>query len=249
MAEETLLAIIRHFTVSEEDRARIAKLDQRSAEWLEARRFRLSGSIFAAALGHNPYQGQEDVAISLLWPTFKGNEATQWGNEHEDEACAMYECYMRQRYPDFQVHHAGFLIHDQLPFIGVSPDGLCEYWDEAQGKRVKCLLEIKCPYRWKKDRFYDPIVPLYYYDQLQGLMGFLNLPFSHFVVWTPMGLQINVVKFDKHYFQSVLRPGLIDFYVDLFYPALCLFLENKLPIGELKCPMEIDIVPTKAIQT
>lgn len=227
-ADQWAVAAFREFCVSLDDIARIATFEQRTAAWLAARKWRLTGSNFAAAAAHNPYQSPEGLVVEMLWGTFQGNDATQWGNQHEDTACAMYEAFMRQTYPDFTVSHTGLQVIADFPFIGVSPDGLCSYWDDATNQRVHFLLEIKCPYRWKSDCFYFGHVPIYYYDQIQGIMGFLGLQFCDFVVWTPAGMEINRVRFDPDYFQTVLRPALLTWYTTLFYPTLCGWREGKI---------------------
>jgi len=226
--DEWAIAAFKEFRVSVEDILRIANYEQRSELWKLARKWRLTGSNFAAAAGHNPYQSPEGLAREMMWGSFQGNEATAWGNAHEDTACSMYEAYMRQMYPDFTVSHSGLQVIPDFPFIGVSPDGLCSYWDDEQGKRVNFLLEIKCPFRWKTDCFYFGHVPVYYYDQIQGIAGFLNLEFCDFVVWTPAGMEINRVRFDPDYFSTVLRPALLTWYTTLFYPALCGWREGKI---------------------
>lgn len=210
----------KEFRVTQADIERIAAAEQRSPEWHAARKWRLTGSNFAAALGHNPYTTPEQLVDNMLHGGFTGNEATQWGCDHEDEACAAYEAHMRTQFPDFAVRHTGLQIVYDYPFLGVSPDGLCSYWDPDAGVRRQLLLEIKCPYRWRPGSFYKDTVPHYYYDQVQGCMGFLDLPAADFVVWTPVGMQVNRILFDAEYFEGVLRPGLIDFYERLFYPAL-----------------------------
>lgn len=211
---------IAEFAVSDADIERIANIGQRTDEWKSARQWRLTGSNFAAAADHNPYCTPEELVAKMLWDTFEGNEATAWGTKHEPVACATYEAHMREAHPDFVVRESGLCVIKELPFIGVSPDGICSYWDATAGKRVTFLLEIKCPFRWKRDSFYFGHVPPYYYDQIQGIMGFLKLPFCDFVVWTPAGMEVNRVTFDSVYFQY-LRQRLINWYATLFYPVLC----------------------------
>jgi len=107
-----------------------------------------------------------------------------------------------------------------VPFLAVSPDGLCRVWNKAQSKWINYLLEIKCPYRWKRDKFYDDVVPTYYWDQLQGSMALLGLPYAHFVVWTPVAMQVSLVRFDTQYWNETLKPKLLDYYLSLFFPTL-----------------------------
>lgn len=229
------------FSCDEAARAAVEAAPQRSAEWLAARKYRLTASRFAAALGHNPYPGsqREDIVRDMLWGGFTGNAATEWGTKHEAGACAMYEAHMQTRHADYAVREHGLIIVPEHPFIGVSPDGICEHWEG--GAAVRTLLEIKCPYRWKEDRFYENHVPLYYWDQIQGIMGFLGLPRCHFVVWTPVAMEVNHVAFDAPYFEGVLLPGLLDFYTNLFWPALCAWREGRLTPPNIHPQLRVDI--------
>lgn len=223
------------FAVTDADVDRIAAIPQRTLEWKEARKWRLTASNFAAAADHNPYPGSSpsELVARMLWDTFQGNAATEWGTKHEPIACATYEAWMRDRHPDFVVRESGLRVIKELPFVGVSPDGICSYWDAAAGKRETFLLEIKCPYRWKADAFYFGHVPTYYYDQIQGIMGLLGLPFADFVVWTPAGMEVNRVTFDDAYFQY-LRDRLVAWYATQFYPVLCGWRAGEIEQGSLR---------------
>jgi len=210
------------FACTPEKCAEIKAAPQRSEIWLQGRKNRLTGSRFAVAAGHSPFQTVDElVHIMVHGDDFKGNEATAWGVEHEPIACATYEAFMRKKYPTFKVQESGLIIIPTYPFIGVSPDGICTYWDNTLCQKVSFLLEIKCPFKWKKGEFYKNHVPLYYYDQLQGQMGFLQLPFCDFVVWNPTGMEINRIQYDPDYFHDLLKPRLLHFYINLFFPALC----------------------------
>jgi len=202
------------FAVTAEDAARIASAVQRSPQWLAARRGRLTGSNFAAAAGHNPFMTRQQLVEEMLRPTFHGNDATQWGQDHEPVARDMYTWAMRKVRPELRVDEVGLQVSPELPFLGVSPDGVCTI---RNGERY--LLEIKCPYRWRPDGFYKDIVPTYYWDQLQGSMALLGLPYAHFVVYTPVAMQVTVVKFDEPYWRTTLLPALLHFYINDFYPA------------------------------
>ena len=219
---------LNEFAVTDEDIERIMNTPQRTPEWMQARQWRLTGSKFASAADHNPYESPDDLVQQMLHNDFCGNVCTEWGTRHEPVACDTYEAFSRTKHADFTVHQYGLHVVKELPFIGVSPDGICTYWDDTAGKEVSFLLEIKCPYNWKRDRFYFGHVPLYYYDQIQGIMGFLHLPFCDFVVWTPAGMEVNRVNFDANYFHT-LRQKLVDFYVNKFYPALCGRRAGELP--------------------
>jgi hypothetical protein len=120
--------------------------------------------------------------------------------------------------------------------MGVSPDGIIDYTNAA-GQKCRALLEIKCPIKYAEPdkhelhggkspydyygpmkRFKSPVdgVPPYYYDQVQGIMGYLNrfktplgssdIKFCDFVVWSPPDhMWITRVPFDQVYFDRMFE--------------------------------------------
>jgi hypothetical protein len=67
-------------------------LVQRSPEWYEKRKTRITASEVASILGENPYEGAADVALRKkgLGKPFTGNIATRYGQAHESAAIAAY---------------------------------------------------------------------------------------------------------------------------------------------------------------
>ena len=67
-------------------------MEQRSEEWFEARKGRVTGSVVGGILGMSPYMTRDDVMRSMVrdWhgaeSEFTGNVATQWGEFHEPGA-------------------------------------------------------------------------------------------------------------------------------------------------------------------
>ena len=65
---------------------------QRSPEWHEQRKLRLTGSRIGAILGLSPWQTPENVLRQMVREyhgaesEFTGNPATDWGNQHETRA-------------------------------------------------------------------------------------------------------------------------------------------------------------------
>ena len=69
------------------------QVPQRSPEWFEMRKSRITGSIVDTILGTNPYASYEQlVAEKAGMPCeFKGNAATQHGTLYEPDAILLYE--------------------------------------------------------------------------------------------------------------------------------------------------------------
>lgn len=216
------------FAVSAQEAATIAGHKQGTEPWRRARKWRVTGSNYSAAAGHNPFMSRAALVREMLWGTFRGNEATEWGQAHEAGARDMYVWAMRKVHPELTVRETGLCVHAPVPFLAVSPDGVGRVWNRSLGTWDEYLLEIKCPYRWRRDAFYDDTVPTYYWDQLQGSMAVLGLRYAHFVVWTPVAMQVTVVHFDAPYWEHTLLPALLDYYTTMFFPTLRAWRNNEL---------------------
>jgi putative phage-type endonuclease len=200
---------------------KVSSLTQGSNEWLEARKYRLTGSNFGAAVGNNKYTSPEKLVSEMLNPTFTGNDATRHGNKYEPEARNAYVAHKKQELAnqlgvqmlndrDFYVTESGLHIWQDLPFLAVSPDG------HVRERGMQGLLEIKCPYT--SGNMLEEI-PAYYNDQMQGLMAILGYSWADFFVWQPDNrYSIRRIEFDARYWEELLLPRLTAFYSNLFLP-------------------------------
>ena len=229
-------------TCSDTRLVEIEEYEQKSDAWLDARKGRITASNFGAAVGHNKYQSPRGLLQQMLWRTFKGNKATEWGAKHEPVAFDFYSNYMLLQiinedgnipydtidcdpedmlYPTQQMSHVnvvetGLVVRAPRYWMGNSPDGLVHV-TYRDGCRETGLLEIKCP---ASKRLYPGNgIPKYYMDQIQGTMGNLGLPWCDFVVWTPTKTKIQRVPFCGKYWDEILLPKLTSFYFDMYVPA------------------------------
>lgn len=116
-------------------------MDQRSAEWFEARlgkatASRISDIVATTKSGWGA--GRKNYAAQLVCERLTGvpqdsysNAAMQWGVE--------YECHAREAYCQHMlcaVDEVGFVDHPTIAMAGCSPDGLVG----AEG-----MVELKCP--------------------------------------------------------------------------------------------------------
>ena len=117
-----------------------------NARWLGYRVGMITGSIVGAIYGTNPYSSATKQLLELLWNSFRGNAATRWGNEHEDDCEAAFADYQAVRIleseeetkheqlpactlTDVSFEHAGLCVCRTSPFLGMSPDAfLVETW-------------------------------------------------------------------------------------------------------------------------
>lgn len=184
---------------------KIGKFEQKSQEWLDARKFRLTASNFGAALGHNKYQSKKTLVCQMLWHSFSGNEATRYGEMNEGPARTKYLEYLKKTCPDYEItiDVPGLFVSAKYPFLGCSPDGLVTMTHKTDAnKSILFLLEIKCPYSKK----YYPQIPPYYYDQIQGIMALKNLPHCDFVVYLETEFRIQRFVYNQEYAEKTLLP-------------------------------------------
>ena len=122
-----------------------------------------------------------------LWETwtgrrerFKGNQMTQWGNDHEDDAIAELEKFTNS----FCVPSKKFLVHDSLP-IGATPDGFID----------GIPVEVKCP--WTQKIY--PTIPERYWFQMQLQMSVVKQKQCYFMIWTPQDFKVQMVDYDQDF--------------------------------------------------
>lgn len=183
---------------------------QRTAEWFECRKCRLTSSNFGKIVKRrsNFYKLAKDMMDSKFFT----NDAIEWGINNEKNAIREYEKKCK-----VNVIEGGFYVNDKYNYIGCSPDGLIN----------DGLLEIKCPYSLRNGIFpLNPSSSFYcksingklvlkkthnYYYQIQGIMGIMNLKWCDFVIWTPSNMSIERIEFEAPFFDNVLIK-LRDFY-------------------------------------
>ena len=175
---------------------KIPQYEQRSPEWFEQRRDKLTSSDAATALGINPYQKPFELLFKKcgVGKPFEGNVATLYGQKYEDEAIEKYCQAMGKKNHDF-----GLISYDSVsreekvkyPFLAGSTDGIAEDLDDLEGPIV---LEVKCPYRRK---IKHGLVPEYYMPQVQLNMAILNIDKADFIEYRPDPFELNIVRVQR----------------------------------------------------
>lgn len=127
----------------------LPQVEQRTAEWHQQRKGRVTGSRAGAILGLSPWQTKDDVLRAMVreyhsYPSeFVTNPAVEHGNMHERAAML---CFMRKT--GLHVEDCGFFPYED--WCGASPDGLTEDggvlelktpWGCRNGKPFKTLAE------------------------------------------------------------------------------------------------------------
>lgn len=145
---------------------------QGGIEWLAQRAGRITGSRVAAALGIDKYKTRDDLMREMVREHFNaereftGNEATEHGNKHEDDAIDLYE-----QQTGNGIKYTGQHIHPKHEWLAASPDGLVG--DDG-------LIECKCPFRAKYTTAAE--VP-HYIAQMQLQMAVTGRQWCDFVIW------------------------------------------------------------------
>eukprot|EP00965_Chrysotila_dentata_P243960 6205706-Pleurochrysis_carterae.AAC.3 len=168
-------------------------LVQRTTEWLDARKGKLTASNMGAILGLVSSVSQPTALKRALGTdSFTGNAATDWGNNNEANGIAAYE-----QLTGMKVELTGLHTHKDFEFIAGSPDGLIG--DEG-------LIEIKCPYYfpWSGVGRIHSKVPLHYYVQMNVLLEITQRKWCDYVCWTPEGVSIFRVTCDPVCFKQCL---------------------------------------------
>lgn len=130
----------------------------------------------------------------------------------------------------------GLSISENYNWLACSPDGIIWIMNEAVG-----CLEIKCPASQPLQCY--PLCPIYYMDQMQGQMMFLNVTFCHFYVWTPTAFTMDKVEFDLDYCYGTLVRRLTEFYFQRLLPALA--ANRDILVERALTAQEEEVVPPK----
>ena len=179
-------------------------IEQRSQEWFEQRKKRITGSAIGAILGVSPFTKPKDVMRRMVRDAngyeseFTGNIATDFGTANEPVAILDFMLET-----GLQVEETGFHIHPDYDWLGASPDGFVG--DDA-------VIEIKCPFG-KRDssEFVSINEQLHYMAQIQYEMFCTGRKKCYFFQWSPKGTMLEVVEFQQSFIDGTL-PRLKEFY-------------------------------------
>lgn len=183
------------------------EMEQRSPEWYQVRKGRISASMIGAILGHSPWRTANDVLVEMLRnhhgievPTVKTSQAVEWGIANEDEALRAYQMEY-----DAELVRPGYITRG--PVAGCSPD--------AMGANMTFGVEVKCPYSKRNIQTAEDFKPLHeqphYVDQVQWSLLVSGAAHWHFVQWAPGALLVEPVDVDQEWRKKNL-PRIEAFY-------------------------------------
>jgi len=137
-------------------------MKQRSEEWFEARKTRLTASdLYDAVKGGNISIKLAKKKANIITDNINYNAipALKWGTMFEPMATRCYS----QKMNNINIHDFGLICDVDNKHFGASPDGINE---------LGIMLEIKCPYSRK---IIDGVIPDKYKMQIQGQLAVCKL--------------------------------------------------------------------------
>lgn len=144
--------------------------EQRSPEWYEMRKEKLTASSIASAIGKCHFTTREELILSKIEDKpYESNAITEWGVKYEDIAILFYEELYNVNVLDF-----GLIPHPTFKAFGASPDGICD--DTGNDEYVSRMVEIKCPPKRK----FTKTCPPHYLMQVQGQLEVCDLDHCDF---------------------------------------------------------------------
>ena len=168
-------------------------MKQRSEEWFDARKNRLTASDFASACGWNKFKSRQK-----LWEEKTGaresdpiNEDMQRGIDLEQSGIDALEVET-----GLIAESIGFQVHRNHEWLGASPDGII-------GKDF--VIEVKSPRVLHKE------IPDYYIPQIQGQIEICDVDKCYFVSITEEAHNIVLVERDHEYWNN-MYPLLKEFW-------------------------------------
>ena len=185
-----------------------------------------------------PSTPPDSLVKTLLYPKHVSSPAIEWGKKNELAALNEYTKYYNSLgNTNMVVCRAGFVVCEEHPFLGASPDA---YVHDPQSTDQYGLAEIKCPYKYqnispvdaakesdfctkvvtKKDGRYSIELKQthVYYAQVQGQMAITDRKWCDFVIYTSKGISIERITFDEDFQKNTLLPKLVNFYDNCLCP-------------------------------
>ena len=91
--------------------------------WYAARRYRLTASMFGKVVQRLPSTPTDSLVKKLLHSQQFKTQATEWGRQYEPIALKSYiDHQIRLGHTELVATKAGFVVCEEHPFLGASPD-------------------------------------------------------------------------------------------------------------------------------
>lgn len=200
--------------------ANLTSDQSKSKHWFQYRAGRVTASRFRQVLHTDTHQPSVSLVKHICYPDVHrfSNPATAWGCEHEKSALQAYKSEVMLQHEGVNVSRCGFIVCEEHPFLGASPDALVQC--DCCGLGV---VEIKCPFcvnqasfevavdkskNFCLDQLPEGIFKLKhdhsYFYQCQLQMFVTKRNFCDFVVWSPNQLHIERVEADEQLIETAV---------------------------------------------
>jgi len=171
--------------------------EQRSPEWYDMRRDKLTASSLAAAMDEDHFTSRNKCLYDKIVNTpHESTIHTEWGTKYEEIATLFYQLITNTNVLEF-----GLVPHPEFPVFGASPDGICD--ETGPMEYTARMLEIKCPPKRK----FTKTVLRQYWMQMQGQLEVCDLDECDF-------LQVKLEEYDnfEEYKKDIFNPDVIGKY-------------------------------------
>ena len=226
----------------------------KSSLWYSVRRYRITASLFGAVFHRKPETPPQSLVLQMLGKKPFTYAATYWGIINESKALEQYQQSKKDSGHDVSCARSGFVVCDEYPFLGASPDAVVY---DASEPNPFGLVEIKCPYTSRnltplqaaeaKGFFCSCEVDVNgakllklkkkhnYYCQVEGQMAITQRTWCDFVVYTEKGLSVECIYYDSDFWSNELLPKLVAFYDNCLAP-------------EVVCPVHLLGIPVRNLE-
>ena len=192
-------------------------LAQRTDQWFAQRAGRVTASRFASVITPEGKESAQwsNFAVELCCASIRPDELQWEGNFHTDRGVEL-EPAARNLFASLmkmQVDEVGFVLHDTIPVLGCSPDGLVK----PHGGEYVAGLEIKSPLSKHHARnLLDGVCPEQYKPQVHGSMVVTGLRHWYFMSYCE-GFPPFITRVDWDDYTDKVKDALERF--TIFYAA------------------------------
>mmetsp|Transcript_5880 Transcript_5880/g.10978 ORF Transcript_5880/g.10978 Transcript_5880/m.10978 type:complete len:600 (-) Transcript_5880:155-1954(-) len=229
-------------TINQDDIDPDSCLDIKNQAWLEAKQWRMSGSILAGFLGHSSYSTAEKTMEGMISRPSVSNYGAammEWGTYNESRARdVMIRKLRKMGCTNVEVEEIGLIVYPEEPELAYSPDGVLTM--NLKDNNERYLLEIKCPahekYRFRSAEEMGNQSPIYgmhswpngqegpcpigYWFQIQLGCYMTRTTRCCFFIWTPREAQVHFINFDRAWFLEYIKAPAKATYWKVFVPKI-----------------------------
>lgn len=222
--EETKQTFLHDLSVNKEEILLDTVGQSKNHQWHQERRKRLTASNFGRICKMRQSTSCANTVKNMLYQQFSGSVATRYGSDNEHQAIEQFKEITK-----LNVSECGLFVYDLYPYLAASPDGLIN--DDA-------IIEVKCPY---SARMFSPEEATVkkcikfceihegrlklkqkdnYMYQIQGQLNITKREKCYFVIWTPHGISVEIIKIDVSFWNEEMLPKLKNFYLSALLPEI-----------------------------